>query len=248
MTLEVLAAGQWRCATSSLQIAFEECLFPSYTPSMHGARVLPSVRLLKLACAACREQDRERRHTILHQIFDGYNASSDFPGFAFVDDLLDMYPDCLLILNKRNSPEAWQESVRSSLQFFSSRWYLLATWWVPQSYWHYQLYRSYMELAKRRHGIDDIFSTELYNQHNQWVHTSAMVRGRDVLEWEPSIGWEPLCKFIGREVPDEPFPRVNDAAAIEELKRYLVIRGLLVWAIALGLIAVAIATLSWAIQ
>lgn len=39
--LEVIAAGQWRCATSSLQLAFERILDPPLAPSMHGA-VRPS--------------------------------------------------------------------------------------------------------------------------------------------------------------------------------------------------------------
>ncbi|GIH76699.1 hypothetical protein Plo01_31280 [Planobispora longispora] len=26
-------------------------------------------------------------------------------------------------------------------------------------------------------------------------------------------GWEPLCAFLGRPVPDEPFPQVNERAA-----------------------------------
>lgn len=24
-------------------------------------------------------------------------------------------------------------------------------------------------------------------------------------------GWEPLCQFLGEEVPREPFPKINDA-------------------------------------
>ena len=30
------------------------------------------------------------------------------------------------------------------------------------------------------------------------------------LEFRLGDGWEPLCKFLGVEVPDVPFPRVND--------------------------------------
>ncbi|KAH8898634.1 hypothetical protein GQ53DRAFT_635203, partial [Thozetella sp. PMI_491] len=29
-------------------------------------------------------------------------------------------------------------------------------------------------------------------------------------------GWEPLCKFLGKPVPDEPFPRANDAEAADK--------------------------------
>lgn len=40
-----------------------------------------------------------------------------------------------------------------------------------------------------------------------------MVRGRvpagQLLEWKVQDGWEPLCKFLGKDIPDEPFPHVN---------------------------------------
>ena len=30
-----------------------------------------------------------------------------------------------------------------------------------------------------------------------------------LLEFRVSDGWEPLCAFLGRGVPDEPFPLTN---------------------------------------
>lgn len=30
-------------------------------------------------------------------------------------------------------------------------------------------------------------------------------------------GWEPLCDFLGVDVPDEPFPHTNDSAAFREM-------------------------------
>lgn len=40
-----------------------------------------------------------------------------------------------------------------------------------------------------------------------------MIRGlvppERLLEWNVQEGWEPLCKFLDKEVPDEPFPHVN---------------------------------------
>ena len=32
-------------------------------------------------------------------------------------------------------------------------------------------------------------------------------------------GWEPLCKFLGKDVPEVPFPNVNESA---ELKRAII--------------------------
>ncbi len=47
-----------------------------------------------------------------------------------------------------------------------------------------------------------------------------------LLEWTVEDGWEPLCEFLGKPVPDEPFPHVNAAAGwqgqeMKLAKRYL---------------------------
>lgn len=31
-----------------------------------------------------------------------------------------------------------------------------------------------------------------------------------LLEWNVEDGWKPLCEFLGKEVPETPFPRTND--------------------------------------
>jgi hypothetical protein len=42
-----------------------------------------------------------------------------------------------------------------------------------------------------------------------------MIRGlvpKDrLLEWSAEAGWEPLCQFLGKELPDQPFPNVNSS-------------------------------------
>ena len=243
--LKILAAGQWRCATSSLQSAFEGHLNPPLGPSMHGAYIMPSLDRMKLCCAACRETDTDKRRALLRRLFDGYNSSSDFPGMAFVDDLLEMYPDVQVVLNKRESAPAWEHSVRDSLKFFSTWNYLALTWWVPQSYWHHQLYRAYIDLCRRRFGVGDVFTQELYNKHNEWVRDVAKMFGKDVVEWTPSMGWSPLCNLTGREEPQEDFPKVNEGQAIKNLTRFLIIRGLIAWAVALSELALLLLALYW---
>lgn len=43
-----------------------------------------------------------------------------------------------------------------------------------------------------------------------------MIRGlvpkERLLEWSVEDGWEPLCRFLGKPIPEEPFPHVNAAA------------------------------------
>lgn len=169
---------------------------------------------------------------MLRKIFAGYNASSDYPGMAFVDDLIEMYPNMKIVLNKRKSAAAWEKSANDTLRFFSSWKYILCCGLIPQCFWHWQLYRQYKGLAKRRFGRDvDIWSAEYYEKHNSWVRDLAKKHGRAVLEWEPSMGWEPLCEFLDVEVPQGDFPRLNDGAEINRLKWDLLKRGVLIWSI-----------------
>jgi hypothetical protein len=37
------------------------------------------------------------------------------------------------------------------------------------------------------------------------------VPGDRLLVWSVTEGWEPLCEFLEVDVPDAPFPRVNDS-------------------------------------
>jgi hypothetical protein len=45
---------------------------------------------------------------------------------------------------------------------------------------------------------------KLYEEHNDMVKEKA--EGR-LLVFQPGDGWEPLCKFLGKDVPDVPYPR-----------------------------------------
>lgn len=54
-------------------------------------------------------------------------------------------------------------------------------------------------------------------------------------------GWGPLCKALGREVPEGEFPRVNDGKAIEELARRVVLQGLGRWAVMFASVGVGAA-------
>ncbi|KAK4500190.1 hypothetical protein PRZ48_008376 [Zasmidium cellare] len=250
--LQVIAAGQWRCATSSLQLAFEQILDPPLAPSMHGAYLMPHPERIHALNRATQEKDKRKRQAILREIYTGYNASSDWPGFVFLGDLLDMYPDCKVILNKRKTAESWATSTQTSLAFFSTPLYALLTLPLPLPRAHHALYTHFKTLAANRYGVPPttkgIFSTQCYNAHNQWVHVTCAARGKKVLEWEPEDGWQPLCEFLGRKVPHGmEFPRLNEGEEIRKLKGVLVRQGLVAWGKLLGaaLVIVGLAWMLW---
>jgi hypothetical protein len=50
-----------------------------------------------------------------------------------------------------------------------------------------------------------------------------MIRGlvpeKRLLEWSIEDRWEPHCKFLGKDVPDEQFPNTNNAAGFVGRKK-----------------------------
>ena len=51
---------------------------------------------------------------------------------------------------------------------------------------------------------------QVYDAHVAEVQ--GTVPAGQLLVFHPRQGWGPLCAFLGKEVPGEPFPRVNDTA------------------------------------
>jgi hypothetical protein len=63
-------------------------------------------------------------------------------------------------------------------------------------------------------GIDTSAAKEVYSQHYAQIR-KLVPKGR-LLEYQVQDGWEPLCKFLGKEVPDVPFPRGNEKADLHK--------------------------------
>ena len=51
------------------------------------------------------------------------------------------------------------------------------------------------------------------DEHNAYVKSVTPPERFHMMEL--SEGWAPLCKILNKPVPDEPFPRANDAEAVE---------------------------------
>jgi hypothetical protein len=48
-----------------------------------------------------------------------------------------------------------------------------------------------------------------FERHNEKVR--QRVSSEKLLVYEVKEGWRPLCEFLGVDVPDKPFPHLNDA-------------------------------------
>jgi len=82
----------------------------------------------------------------------------------------------------------------------------------------------------------------VYRRH--YAEIRAMVPEERLLEYELGSGWEPLCAFLGKRVPDVAFPHRNEAETLELAFGYVIAkaikRSLMNVAIVLGAGAVVV--------
>lgn len=63
-----------------------------------------------------------------------------------------------------------------------------------------------------------------YREHYALVR--KMAPPDRLLEFNMSQGWEPLCEFLGKPVPDVPFPHLNEQAWLDEKVQLIATKGL----------------------
>lgn len=132
-------------------------------------------------------------------IFDGFQATTDYPGCVFWSDLADYFPDAKVLLTQRD-PNSWFDSVSATIFSENHR----------TSFRGGPMYELLDNLVYSDFGdriADREFMTDYFRRWNQQVIDT--IPASRLLVFSPKEGWEPLCEFLGVPVPPEPFPRVN---------------------------------------
>lgn len=207
--MEVIGAGFGRTGTLSLKAALEQL---GFGPCYHMEELLDNPDHAKLWNAAARG-----RLGGWEKVLGGYRATVDWPGAAFWRKLTGAYPDAKVLLTVRD-PERWYESVRNTI------------FRVPMGGWRVRLpmlvkavlqprtLRFFLLMRNVLHGgsfrgvdmRDKQQVIDVFNRHIEDVERS--VPADRLLVYDLKQGWEPLCDFLGVDVPDTEFPHLNDAA------------------------------------
>jgi hypothetical protein len=71
----------------------------------------------------------------------------------------------------------------------------------------------------------------MYREHNRLVR--SVVPADRLLDYKMSDGWEPLCRFLGKDIPETPFPTKHGRGDVSTRYRWIRIHGLKVVSIKL---------------
>ncbi|OJD28098.1 hypothetical protein ACJ73_00495 [Blastomyces percursus] len=149
-------------------------------------------------------------------------AVTDAAASCFAPELIAAYPEAKVILNVRGDMDKWYASVMKHLcEDVNEKLGLwLLTWFNREFWWIWHVYERLLWLRFFRCSDGSLRSG--VGNCGKWIYRehSTMIRGlvppERLLEWRVEDGWEPLCKFLGKEVPHgQPFPRANDAAGFQ---------------------------------
>jgi hypothetical protein len=76
------------------------------------------------------------------------------------------------------------------------------------------------------------FKIDLIEVHNEMI--KQVVPADQLLVMDLQEGWQPLCRFLDKPVPREPFPRLNDSEEAGKVATGIFVRCLVVWILFIG--------------
>lgn len=192
------------------------------------------------------DKDTPARQALIRSMFedDGFVASVDYPPSMFVPDLVEMYPGAKFVLTTRESAAVWKASFDATIGVMGGWWWKLAVWPLPSQRLHFRPIAVLWErLCEERYGAG-IYAREnnarAYEAHNALVR--KVVPRERLLEGPEALGWEPLCTFLGVDVPvGVEYPRGNERAKLQRWFREGAVAGCVVWV----MWAVGLAMMLW---
>jgi hypothetical protein len=184
----VIGAGFGRTGTESMKLALE---LLGLGPCHHMKEVLPNPEQLALwrSIANGDPPDWERA-------FAGYQSAVDWPSAYFWRELSGYYPDARIILTVR-SPESWYSSMENTI---------------------FKVLRESTDPASigRKLIMEKTFDGRIDDRdHVMAVYRENIARVQQaftaerLLTYELGEGWERLCRFLRKPIPDTAYPVSN---------------------------------------
>jgi hypothetical protein len=176
------------------------------------------------------------------QLLHGFGAvSSDTPAIAFAEDLVAAYPEAKVVLVERDI-DSWYKSYMHSVIGNMYHPVVQLIYHIDRFYIH-PIGKIQITVVDGWMGIKSTRDAELKAKDRYREHY-AMVRRvtpkERLLEFKLSDGWEPLCKFLGKPVPDVPFPHLNEQACLDEKITLLMKKGMAKLLVKFGLVALPV--------
>ena len=190
MSIRIIGAGFGRTGTHSLKVALEQLLGGT---CHHMVEVFAHPDEVPVWHGATQGTMPDWR-----EFLAGYTSIVDWPGSAFWPELAAAFPEAPVLLSTR-TPDSWWTSATNTI--FQG----IGAGDAPDEWT--QMVRGVLA----RSGVTD-FADEAGCKAAFVANLErcrAEIPTQRLIEWTPADGWAPLCRALGVDVPDEPFPLTN---------------------------------------
>ncbi|MBO2453050.1 sulfotransferase family protein [Actinomadura barringtoniae] len=211
----VIGAGLPRTGTTSMKAALDRL---GFGPCHHMFEIIAHPeqvdRWLPLAYGKPVDWDA---------VLAGYNATHDWPSGFFWRELAGAYPEAKVVLTVRD-PDRWAISFKTLMRNGAAA---VDPDGVPENaapmFRGMQRMRPLLDRMRnetfdlesgRAEDMPDAVAVAGYQRHIERVR--AGLPPERLLVFDVREGWEPLCGFLGVDVPDEPFPHLNDTDFLKQ--------------------------------
>lgn len=165
-------------------------------------------------------------------LLSNWGAITDQPGVLFCEELQQAYPEVKVVLVERDMGKWYKSFCDTVITSSSNPWIPFASK-IDPIFMKRTCYQTDL-LMKHFFNISEPRATGLFNNpkaFEQWRENARATYQRHnetvkrvtpkekLLVFRLEDGWEPLCKFLGKPVPNVPFPRLNETEAVNELVR-----------------------------
>ncbi|ORY08588.1 P-loop containing nucleoside triphosphate hydrolase protein [Clohesyomyces aquaticus] len=248
--LQVLCLGMSRTGTMSLWKALQKLGYKSY--HMYECCTTDGAIGLDYWEEAIQAKYHGKGKPFEKKDFDKflgeYEAISDIPSIFFVDEFVTNYPNAKIIITSRDV-ESWIKSMENVF-YATISWKSINLFRrLDKEFW--AKYVPFLERSLDFWTNGDRYNRDALRQgfHNHYKHVREISPKERTLEFNLRDGWAPLCEFLGKEIPDEPFPFVNEAPDTAKMHTgamiYTVFQKGMKWTVRISPLAVAAVAAWW---
>ena len=216
MSIKIIGAGFPRTGTTTLKRSLETL---GCTRVYHMKELLVNPVQLHFW-----ETLAETGTTNWEGLYDGFDATVDFPGYPWYKEHMKQYPDAKVILTVRDF-ESWYKSVNSTvfragpqtpIEKIKMMGKLLSSSRARKVVKCIKFFKRIFFAGELQGQFEDkSFAEKVWNDHIKEV--KSIVPEGKLLVYDVRDGWPPLCKFLGVDEPSEPLPHLNKKENFKEM-------------------------------
>jgi len=221
MSIKVIGAGFPRTGTMTLKKALETL---GYVETYHFKDLIARPEKLQYW-----KELENNGNTNFEKLFDGYQATVDFPGYPYYKILLEKYPEAKVILTKRDF-DKWYDSTYKTVWQAGPRTIFAKLAMLAKMIFNTSLRNTFkcikfMRSTYLNKQFNNSFASKEHAKKVFFKHIEEVtnhVPKNQLLIYEVTEGWQPLCDFLNVEIPKEVFPHLNKKEDFHEMVKNMI--------------------------